>query len=175
MSSAANTGVSNECQLRFSELKRGHKNDEGQIIKYVIFKLVPSGDFKSHEVHVEKEYTCPASGIDDKLAWNLLKADFENATLVDKKGNVVPGPRYGAFDFDYSLKGGDGRRKKIVLIDYCPDTVSQYWRMIHASSLHQLKASLSVSDTLRIDDDDGLVYKNALHEVDSKADLSNAD
>ncbi|KAH0534078.1 hypothetical protein FGG08_007324 [Glutinoglossum americanum] len=174
LTSHRSTGITDKAINKFNELKLGKTG-----LKYVVFKL--AGPFGAHTVEPELEETeepgkepgvveyAKKPGESDEEVWNKLMEHLEKAKMLDKRGKEVKGPRYAVFDFDYHLKGGEGQRKKIALISYCPSDVNQYWMVLHASSWQAVKSKLNVSDTFQIDE--RISYNSALSKVDNRADL----
>jgi len=166
MGSTARTVVTEEVTTTFNEIKLGKQG-----IKWVVYNIVPKhATGKDEEFRVEKEFaTVP--GMSDRDAWKELCAHLVDAKSPGLKGGQVSGPRFAVFDFHYKLKDGEGQRKKIALIDYCPDTITTWWKMAHSASSSALRTTLNVNDVVIIKDDDELEYNSALQEIDSKAEL----
>jgi len=174
---SANTTIEDVCVDKFKQLKTGGKVEskdgqeikENKPLKYIVFKLSDE-KFKDHVIKVDKELPTEP-GMSDRDAWEMLSKHFVEAKVRDKKGKEVDGPRYAVFDFEYELKDGEGKRKKIALLDYCPDDLSSYWKMVHSSSLVGLKSALNVTDQIHLKDENDLEYNTVLQKIDPKADL----
>ncbi|KAJ7553032.1 hypothetical protein O6H91_06G082200 [Diphasiastrum complanatum] len=110
---ASGIAVSDECKLKFLELKRK------KTYRYIVFKI----DEKAKGVIVEK-YGAPEESYDDFTA-----ALPENDC------------RYAVFDFDF-VTDENCQKSKIFFIAWSPDTARIKAKMIYASSKDRFRREL---------------------------------
>ncbi|BBN02120.1 cofilin [Marchantia polymorpha subsp. ruderalis] len=110
---ASGMAVSDECKLKFMELKRK------KTYRYIIFKI----DEKAQQIVVEK-----AGGPDesyDAFAACLPESDC----------------RYGVYDFDFTTED-NCQKSKIFFIAWSPDTSRVKAKMMYASSKDRFRREL---------------------------------
>jgi cofilin len=161
---SANTQVPYACVERFDELKLGKEG-----IKYIVYKI-DNTDPKNPVVTMESELK-KVPGVSDRETWKELCTLLESAKSKDKNGKEVSGPRCVAYDFDYQLKDGEGQRKKLALIGYCPEDAIPYWNMLHSGTFGILKSALNAANSVQTNSMAELEYDEVLQRVDPKADL----
>lgn len=94
---------------------------------------------------------------------------FKNATYDDARGDLasIESPRYLIWDFDYTRNDGSARRR-IIFIEWIPDTASVRDKMNYGSSTSYLVNSLNYlfGTIIRADDPSGLDYYQILKVLD---------
>ncbi|KAH0552902.1 hypothetical protein GP486_006896 [Trichoglossum hirsutum] len=147
---------------------------DGSHAKCIIFKL--SGPMGKPEIALDDKYQPNPKLVGDRAIWDEARKYLEGR-IVD--GKEIPedaestpvGARYVVFDLDYKLKGGEGSRRKIVLVNFVPSGTSPYWKTIQASSVNALKDTLSIANTAHADSGAEFDYATILRKFDPKADL----
>lgn len=143
MSLASGVSITDECLNKFNDLRMGKK------FKFIIFKIADN----KKEVVVEE-----ASAEPD---YEVFRTKLDEAR--DAKGNPVP--RYAAYDVEYDLGGGEGKRSKIVFISWVPSDASTLWSMIYASTRENLKNALNIPTSIHADDKSDIEWKTILVEA----------
>jgi len=111
---ASGVAVSDDCVSKFNELKLGHN------YRYIIFKL----NDNNTEIVVEKA-AAPTAKWEDFVK-DLPKEDC----------------RYAAYDFEFSVEGGN--REKIVFVLWSSDNAKTKSKMLYTSSKDALKKKLNL-------------------------------
>ncbi|CAM6026165.1 unnamed protein product [Sphagnum balticum] len=110
---ASGMAVSDECKLKFMELKRK------KTYRYIIFKI----DEKAQQITLEK--TGEPGESYEQFASHLPEND----------------PRYGIYDFDFVTED-NCQKSKIFFIAWSPDTSRVKAKMIYASSKDRFRREL---------------------------------
>jgi len=146
--STSGVEASEECILKFNELKQGKK------LKYIIFKL--SDDKRSIVVEEASE----------SQDWDEFRTKLVQAKSKNKAGVDGIGCRYAVYDFNYDLENGEGQRSKIAFIAWSPDDAPIQTKMTYASSKDALKRSLAgISDEHQANDAGDLEENEVLQKV----------
>jgi len=78
--------------------------------------------------------------------------------------------RFIIYDFEYSLKGGEGDRSKICFFTWAPDTAPVRSKMIYASSKDALRRALSgIHAEIQGSDFSEVAYETVLDKVSKGA------
>eukprot|EP01114_Cavostelium_apophysatum_P006652 TRINITY_DN18071_c0_g1_i1.p2 TRINITY_DN18071_c0_g1~~TRINITY_DN18071_c0_g1_i1.p2 ORF type:complete len:140 (-),score=37.73 TRINITY_DN18071_c0_g1_i1:115-534(-) len=133
---ASGVAVSDECISKFNELKLGHS------YRYIIFKLNDSNT----EIVVEK--TAPPTATWEEFVKELPASDC----------------RYAAYDFEFSVEGG--QREKILFVLWSSDQAKTKSKMLYTSSKDAIKKKLNLmSNDIQATDAAEIDYNVVLEKV----------
>jgi len=144
MSVDSGVSINPECITAFNELRLGRGKT-----KFIIFKIADN----RQEIVVEESSHDPDYEV------------FRNKLEQAKDGKGKPAPRYGVYDVEFELEGGEGKRNKIVFISWVPSETPTFWSMLYATSRQTLKNALSPQASIHADDKSELEWKNVLSEA----------
>lgn len=140
---ASGVSVSDECIERFNDMRVKHK--------YSFLIMSVKGD-KQVEV--------------DEVGNQNTDEDNNEETFNKMKRKVVDGeePKYIVFDFVF--KTPDGKREKLVFINWCSDNCTIKKKMLQSSSEDAMKKAVSgVHLKIQANDSEDLDYQAILKEL----------
>lgn len=119
----AGIGVSPECAKMFERLKMGNE------FHFIIFKITNlAGDAKVEPVLWEPKQT----GDDFRTVYKKFESEMAK---VDAEKDCA----YAVVDFQYTKKGTDDMKNKIVYYSYCPDTSKPLLKMPYSATRESFK------------------------------------